>query len=362
LVCMGLVTIVWVLFGASLAFGGSTTVGDWSVIGDFSLWGMRDLGLGNDQFGEAYPDTLHLTFQMMFAIITAGLIAGAVAERMKFLAWAIFVPIWAVVVYVPMAHWVWGGGFIDDQIGAVDFAGGLVVHINSGAAALALALVLGPRLGWRREVIRPHSLPLTVLGAGMLWFGWFGFNAGSALAADGVAANAFLVTQIAAGTAAISWVLAEVFTTGKPTVLGFATGAVAGLVAITPAAGFVGPLGALFIGIAAGAVCFAALRLKFRFNFDDSLDVVAVHMIGGIIGALLLGVLAEQAIGGVSASLEQLGRQALSVIVAVAYSFVLSLLIAKAIDATIGLRASETDERGGLDLALHDEQAYAQAE
>jgi ammonium transporter, Amt family len=362
LIPLGIVTIVWVLIGASLAFGGNTMIGDWSVIGNFSLWGLQDLGLDNAFFGEGYPDTLHLAFQGMFAIITAGLIAGAVAERMKFWAWFLFVPIWIIIVYAPMAHWVWGGGFIDEHIGAVDFAGGLVVHINSGAAALALALVLGPRLGWRREVMRPHSLPLTVLGAGMLWFGWFGFNAGSALAANGEAANAFMVTQVAAGTAATFWVLAETLRHGKPTALGFATGAVAGLVAITPAAGFVGPLGALIIGAAAGVICYFALQLKFQFNFDDSLDVVAVHMVGGIVGALLIGIVAQEAIGGISAGAEQFARQALSVVIALAFSFVLSYIIAKLIDMTIGLRVSEDEERGGLDLALHDEQSYALAE
>ncbi len=361
-IAMGLVTIVWVLVGASLAYGGNTMIGDWSVIGNFSMLGLTDLGIGNDVFGSTYPDAIEMSFQLMFAIITPALIAGAVAERIKFTAWAAFVVIWVLIVYIPLAHWVWGGGFIDEQIGAVDFAGGLVVHISAGAAALALAIVLGPRLGWRRDAIRPHALPFTLLGAGLLWFGWFGFNAGSALAADGSAGNALLVTQISAGTAATFWVLAEIVKHGKPTTLGFASGAIAGLVAITPAAGFVGPMGALLIGAAAGVICFAALRLKFMFNFDDSLDVVAVHMVGGIIGALLIGLVAVEAIGGVAASAEQLGRQALSVVVAVAFAFVLSFIIAKVIDMTIGLRVSEEEERGGLDLALHDEQSYALTE
>jgi len=357
-IAMGIVTILWVLVGASLTFSGNTMLGDYSIIGNFDLWGLRDIGLGNEHFGLPYPDNVQMMFQLMFAIITPALIAGAIAERMKFSAWAAFIAIWSLLVYVPMAHWVWGGGFIGEQIGAYDFAGGLVVHINAGAAALALIMVLGPRIGFRKEAIRPHSLPLTVLGAGMLWFGWFGFNAGSAFAADGAAGNAFLTTQVAAATAATAWVLAELFVHGKPTTLGFVSGAVAGLVAITPAAGFVGPLGAMVLGLIAGLVCFWALRLKFRFNFDDSLDVVAVHLVGGILGALLLGVLAEEQYGGVAASFDQLGRQAASVVIALVYSFVVTWLIAKALDAVMGIRVSEEEERTGLDLSLHDEQSY----
>jgi Amt family ammonium transporter len=361
-IAMGIVTILWVLVGASLTFSGNTTLGDFGVIGNVDLWGLRDIGLGNEHFGLPYPDNVQMMFQLMFAIITPALIAGAIAERMKFSAWAIFVGVWSLLVYAPMAHWVWGGGFIGDQVGAFDFAGGLVVHINAGAAALALIMVLGPRIGFRKEAIRPHSLPLTVLGAGMLWFGWFGFNAGSAFAADGAAGNAFLTTQVAAAAAATAWVLAELFVHGKPTTLGFVSGAVAGLVAITPAAGFVGPLGALVLGLAAGVVCFWALRLKFRFNFDDSLDVVAVHLVGGILGALLLGVLAEEQYGGVAASFEQLGRQAISVVIALVYSFSVTWVIAKALDAVIGIRVSEEEERAGLDLSLHEEQSYGFAE
>jgi Amt family ammonium transporter len=281
---------------------------------------------------------------------------------MKFSAWAIFIVVWSIVVYSPMAHWVWGGGFVASDIEAVDFAGGLVVHINAGAGALALVLVLGPRLGWRQTVMRPHSLPLTLLGAGMLWFGWFGFNAGSALAADGAAANAFVTTQIAAAVAASAWAGMEQWRAGAPTTLGVASGAVAGLVAITPAAGFVNPMGAVIIGLAAGVICYLALQIKFRFNFDDSLDVIAVHLVGGILGALLLGILADEAIGGVAGGAEQLGRQAISVVVAFAYSFVLSYALARILDATMGIRVNEEQERRGLDLTLHDEQGYVLAE
>ena len=358
-IAMGVVTITWIAVGFSLAFSGNVTVGgDWSLFGNLDLWGVRGLDLTNAVYGYEVPDLLFMAFQMMFAIITPALIAGAVAERMKFSAWVVFIAIWSVIVYAPMAHWVWGGGFIATEIQAIDFAGGLVVHINAGAAALALILVLGPRIGWRRDAIRPHSLPLTILGAGILWFGWFGFNAGSALGANGSAANAFVTTHVAAAVAATTWTIIEGARHGKPTTLGFASGAVAGLVAITPAAGFVTPLSAIIIGIAAGAICFYALQLKFRFNFDDSLDVVAVHLVGGIVGALLLGILADKAIGGVAGSAEQLLRQAASVIVALVFSFVVSYILARVIDATIGLRVSEADEQQGLDLALHEEQSY----
>ena len=359
-VAMGVVTITWVIVGCSLAFSnGNVALGDWGLFGNLDLFGLSTLDLTNDYFGNDVPDLLHVTFQLMFAIITPALIAGAVAERMKFSAWAIFVAIWSICVYAPMAHWVWGGGFIGSQIGAIDFAGGLVVHINAGAAALALVLVLGPRVGLGATKFKENSLPLTVLGAGILWFGWFGFNAGSAYAADGTAANAFITTQIAAAVAATTWICIEIARNGKPTSLGFACGAVAGLVAITPAAGFVNPLGAIIIGIAAGAICLAALQLKERFNFDDSLDVVAVHLVGGIVGALLLGILADEAIGGVAGSASQFMNQLLSVVVAIAFSFIATYIIAVVLDKIIGLRVNDSDENQGLDSALHNEQAYA---
>lgn len=359
IVAMGIITIVWIVVGASLAFSGTG-----KFVGDFNLAGLMDVGLGNEIF-SAYPipDTVFLMFQLMFAIITPALIAGAVAERMKFSAWVVFITIWSIVVYSPMAHWVWGGGFIATDVKAVDFAGGLVVHINAGAAALALVLVLGPRSGWGKQIIRPHSLPLTILGAGMLWFGWFGFNAGSALGSNGLAGQAFMTTHVAAAVAATAWMLAEAMTHGKPTTLGFASGAVAGLVAITPAAGFVNLLGAVVIGLAAGLICFVALRLKTMFKFDDSLDVIAVHLVGGILGALLLGFLAdagvnELATGGV----EQFTRQAISVVIAFAYSFIVTFVIAKVLDMVMGIRVTETEEREGLDLSLHEEQAYVMAD
>ena len=371
-VAMGIVTVTWIVIGYSLAF--SSDVG--RVIGDLDLFGLGELGFGTrvglgneihaDLHDGAIPDVAFMVFQMMFAIITPALISGAVAERMKFSAWVWFIAIWSIIVYAPMAHWVWGGGFIAEEIGAIDFAGGLLVHINAGAAALALVIVLGRRSGWREQIMRPNALPLTVLGAGMLWFGWFGFNAGSALHANSGAANAFVTTQVAAGVAATAWVFAEQFVHGKPTTLGFASGAVAGLVAITPAAGYVSPLWAIVIGAAAGVICFSALQLKFRFNFDDSLDVVAVHLVGGIVGALLLGLFAEAAIGGTDGLFygapEQFLRQLASVGVAFGYSFGVTYVLARILEATVGLRASEEEERRGLDIALHDEQSWVLSE
>ena len=355
-VAMGIVTVTWIVIGYTVAFGPS--VGGWGLFGTLDYIGLEKVGSGNSIHGYDIPDMLFMAFQMMFAIITPALISGAVAGRMKLSAWMIFIAVWSVVVYAPMAHWVWGGGIIGGDLGAIDFAGGLVVHINAGAAALAAVLVLGPRIGFPRDLMRPHALPLTLLGTGILWFGWFGFNAGSALAADGAAANAFVTTQVAAAVAATTWIIVEWLTSGKPTTLGVASGAVAGLVAITPAAGFVGPLAAILIGIAAGAGCYWALRIKFRFGFDDSLDVVAVHLVGGIVGSILLGVLADADIGGVAGGFDQLLRQAASVVIAVVYSFVVSYALLRIIKATIGLRVTEEEERRGLDLSLHDEQAY----
>ncbi len=367
-ISMGIITVIWVFIGYSIAFGG-----DAPFIGDFSLAGLGALlEGGNPIHGVAgVPDTIIMVFQLMFAIITPALIAGAVAERIKFSAWVVFISLWSIIVYSPMAHWVWDftatedgvtGGFIASTIGAVDFAGGLVVHINAGAAALALILALGPRLGWRQTIIRPHNLPLTLLGTGILWFGWFGFNSGSALASNELAAWAFVNTHVAAAVAATVWALVEKLKTGSATTLGVASGAVAGLVAITPAAGFVTPMGALIIGVAAGAICYLALQIKFAFNFDDSLDVIAVHLVGGILGSLLLGFLASEQINTVAGGVDQFIKQLESVVIALVYSFGLSYILAMAIKMTIGLRVTEEEERRGLDITLHDEQAYALAE
>jgi len=355
---LGVIALEWALVGYSMAFGPGGR-----LIGGLQWGGLGGVGdAPHATYGPTIPHLVFMAFQMMFAIITAGLISGAVAERMKFWAWLIFITVWSVVVYAPLAYWVFGGGFIFNEIAARDFAGGLVVHINAGVSALALVLVLGPRLGWRREIIRPHSLPWTMLGAGILWFGWFGFNAGSALAANELAGNAFVTTQIAAAIAATTWMLIEAARTGKPTTLGFASGAVAGLVAITPCAGFVGPFAAFCIGIAAGAICYFALQLKFMFNFDDSLDVIGVHLVGGIVGALLLGVFADAAIGGTDGvffgNARQLWNQFASIVIGGGYAFVVSLVLAYILKMTIGLRVSEQDERRGLDLSLHEEQGY----
>ena len=373
-VAMGLVTVTWIVVGYTLAFG--TDLGG-GMLGGLDYLGLKgvaiDIAKGEQAgaiHGATVPDAVIMVFQMMFAIITPALISGAIAERMKFSAWAVFIAIWSIVVYAPVAHWVWSAhGFIFEQIKAVDFAGGTVVHINAGAAALAAVLIIGPRLGFRQSPIRPHSLPLTLLGAGMLWFGWFGFNGGSSFGANALAVNAFIVTQIAAGVAGTAWLLMEQFQHGKPTTLGFASGAVAGLVAITPAAGFVGYLAAVAIGVAAGVVCYLALQIKFAFNFDDALDVVAVHLVGGILGSLLTGVFSESRINSAvldglffGGGFTQLIRQTIAVVVAFGFSFIVSFVLLKLVDAVIGLRITEAEERRGLDISLHEEQSYALTE
>ena len=354
---ISIVTIVWLFLGYTLAFGGDLGGG---LLGNLDFVGFEGLS------GDAL---LFAIFQMMFAIITPALITGAVAERMKFSAWILFVTLWSILVYPVIAHW----GFAADGLlfanGVRDFAGGLVVHVNAGVAALALVFALGPRRGFREEAFRPHSLPLTLLGTGILWFGWFGFNAGSALAADANAITAFATTQIAAAVAALGWVVAEWWKTGKPTTLGAASGAVAGLVAITPCAGFVSPMAAVAIGAIAGVICFLAVSLKFRFDYDDSLDVVGIHLVGGIVGSLLLGVFASTSVneavgsdgllfGGVGFFLKQLGALAAVMV----YSFVVSYLLARITKAVTGLRADEKSEIDGLDISLHEERAYVSAE
>ena len=360
-IAMGVITIVWTLVGGSLAFGhliggDPMTISDTIVLGNLDYFGLRGIADGAS-IVEGIPNSAFLMFQLMFAIITPALIVGAVAERMKFGAWTLFIIVWSILVYVPLTTAVWGGGYMA-ELGALDFAGGLVVHINAGVAALVLAVMIGPRLGYGSRAMRPHSLPLTMLGAGLLWFGWFGFNAGSALAADQAAADAFMATQVAAGTAATAWLLVEKLVNGHTTTLGFASGAVAGLVAITPAAGFVDPFGALIIGLAAGAICFYALKIKSTFNFDDSLDVVAVHLVGGVVGSLLVGILAVDGVGlG-----DQIGIKLRSVLIAIVFTGVLTFVIATIIDRTIGLRAGEDDEQQGLDLRLHNEQGYVLTE
>ena len=359
-VSIALVTVVWLAAGYSLAFGDDTFAG---LIGGLDHLGMA--GIGPADVHGTVPTLLFATFQLTFAIITAALVSGAVADRTKFSAWLVFVPVWALVVYVPVTHWVWGpGGWIVDRLGALDFAGGMPVEITSGASGLALCLVLGPRLGFRKDAMRPHNLPMVILGAGLLWFGWFGFNAGSALGANGLAAAAFLNTLAAGCTGLLGWLFVEQRRDGHPTTLGAASGAVAGLVAITPSCGTVSLLGALVVGLAAGVVCSYAVSWKFRLNYDDSLDVVGVHLVGGIIGTLLIGLFAEKAMTGgaeglfYGGGLVPLGRQLLAVAAVGAYAFGVTYGLGKLIDRALGFRASEEQEHTGLDLTVHAETAY----
>jgi Amt family ammonium transporter len=351
-VITALVSVLWMVIGYSFAFAGGN---DW--IGGMDAFMLRNMGV--DSMSGTIPESVFMTFQMTFAIITSALITGAMAERMKFSALLWFTGLWTVLVYAPIAHSVWGGGFLGN-LGVLDFAGGTVVHINSGIAALVAAVVVGRRIGYGKENMAPFNVGFTVIGASLLWVGWFGFNAGSALAANGTAGMAMAVTQLATAAAVLSWMFAEWFVHKKPSVLGAASGAVAGLVAITPAAGFVGPGGALIIGLAAGVVCFwAATSLKKALGYDDSLDVFGIHAVGGIVGALLTGVLAVEAIGGTPGLLEgnpgQLLTQLWGVLATIAYCGVVSFILLVGIRATIGLRVEEREEREGLDVALHGE-------
>ena len=352
------VTIAWVLYGDSLSFG----KGNW-FIGGFEYLGEH--GLVNDASRvTGIPDLVFSAFQLTFAVITVALISGAIADRTKFGAWAVFTVAWATLVYFPVAHWVWGGGWLS-SLGIEDFAGGTVVHVNAGSAGLALAIVLGKRRGWGKDPMRPHNLPLVLLGAGLLWFGWFGFNAGSELAADGTAALAFMNTQIATAAAAGGWLLVERFRDGKPTTLGVASGAVAGLVAITPACAFIDPWAAIVLGLLAGVACCYAIGLKHRLGFDDALDVVGVHLVGGALGAVSLGFLAAYPLvsgqrkglfyGG---GFAQLGVQVLGPVAVGLYSFSVAWILGKIIDKTMGFRVSEEDEATGVDITQHAETAY----
>ncbi|HQN17615.1 MAG TPA: ammonium transporter [Syntrophobacteraceae bacterium] len=360
-VALGIITIQWVLFGYSLAFG--PDVGH--LIGNLSWIGLKGVGLEpNPDYAATIPHQAFMIFQMMFAIITPALISGAIAERMKFSAYVVFMILWAFLVYDPLAHWVWGiGGWIR-ELGALDFAGGLVVHISSGVSALACAVVLGRRKGYGIDLMAPHNLTLTVIGGCLLWFGWFGFNSGSAVASGALATSAFIVTHIATGSAAMSWMLTEWAHRGKPTALGAVSGAVAGLVAITPGSGFVKPLSSLVIGLLAGAVCYGAVNLKPKFGYDDSLDVVGVHAVGGTLGALLTGFFATKLINAAGSdglffgNPGQVAVQALSVLVAWVYSFAVTWIILKVLDKTMGLRVNEEDESLGLDLSQHGEVGY----
>jgi len=365
---MGLLAVLWVLVGFSLAFGAA---GDGGFIGNLDYVGLKDVAgsTGPEFFALSIPFILFCAYQMTFAIITPALITGATADRMKFSAYAVFIGIWLLVVYAPVAHWVFGGGWIA-EMGAIDFAGGAVVHINAGAAALALCIVLGKRRGWPSRPMPPHSLPLTLLGAGMLWFGWAGFNAGSALGSGELAAQALLNTFVAASAAMLGWLLIERIKGGHATTLGAASGAVAGLVAITPCAGFVGGMSMLIIGFSAGIICYLAIQLKFKFGYDDSLDVVGVHLVGGLVGSLMLGLFADPLVNPIindisspglfidGGGAELLKDQLVASVAVFAFSFVVSFALAKALDAIMGIRVTEEQEQIGLDQALHAETAY----
>lgn len=374
MVTIGIVSVLWVIYGFEIAFGHKA---DSPWIGGIGLSG---LGSSVNEFannGGVYPIPLLVfaAFQLMFAIITPALISGAIADRAKFSAWAIFVAIWSTIVYFPVAHWVFAfGNKVGDTVtgvgylaakGLEDFAGGTAVHINAGAAGLALAIVLGKRIGWRKESMRPHSLPLVMLGAGLLWFGWFGFNAGSALAANGIAGLAFINTQVATAGAVIGWLLTEKIRNGHATSLGAASGAVAGLVAITPACAFVAPWAAVVIGFIAGILCALAVGLKYKFGFDDSLDVVGVHLVGGIWGSLSIGFFGASAVNSIGldgllygGGTALLAKQTIGVGLVAAYSFIVTLIIGFAIEKTIGFRVSREVEIEGIDLKEHAESAY----
>jgi ammonium transporter, Amt family len=361
-IALGVITIQWVLYGYSLAFG--PDVGH--IIGSLGWIGLRGVGLDpNPDYAATVPHQAFMIFQMMFAVITPALITGAFAERFKFKTYLVFLILWATFVYDPLAHWVWGVGGWIKNLGALDFAGGLVVHISSGVAALAAALVVGKRKGYGDEPMPPHNLTMTVLGAALLWFGWFGFNGGSAVASGSLATSAFVVTHISTAAAALSWMIAEWAYRGNPTVLGAASGAVAGLVAITPASGFVGPVSAIIIGLVAGVACYYAINLKTKLGYDDSLDVVGVHGVGGTWGALATGLFASKAInlagnnGLFFGNPSLIGIQALSVVSAWIYSFVVTLIILKILDWTMGLRVTEEHEVNGLDLSQHGEAGYS---
>jgi Amt family ammonium transporter len=360
-ITIAVITVQWILFGYSLAFGPDVH----GLIGNLSWLGLQGVGLDpNPDYAATVPHQAFMIYQGMFAIITPALITGAIAERMKFKTFFIFILLWATLVYDPIAHWVWGVGGWIRSLGALDFAGGTVVHISSGISALAAAILVGRRRGFGMESMAPHNLPMTITGAAILWFGWFGFNAGSAIAAGKLSVSAFVVTHVATAAAALSWTFVEWIYKGKPTTLGAASGAVAGLVAITPASGFVGPLSALIIGLVAGGLCYAAVLSKNRFGYDDSLDVVGVHGIGGTWGALATGLFASVAInaGGSNGLFfgnpGLVGIQALAVLATWVYSFFLTVLILKVLDWTLGLRVDAEEETTGLDLSQHSETGY----
>jgi ammonium transporter, Amt family len=369
---IGLISVLWVIYGFSLAFGTNDSDGANNIIGSFTQY----LGTETDFIGDIWGETgipvyVFLAFQMMFAVITVALISGAASDRLKFAGWLVFAFGWFTLVYVPVAHWVWGGGFIGAKIHALDFAGGTAVHINAGAAALGLVLILGKRVGWPKESFKPHNVPFVMLGAGLLWFGWFGFNAGSELTVDSTTGAAFLNTQVATAAGVLGWIIVEWLRDGKPTLVGASSGAVAGLVAITPACGFIAPLPAVILGIIAGAVCALAVSLKYKLGYDDSLDVVGVHFVAGWIGSLFIGLFATLQVNGAieevlgadeglfyGGGLTQLGRQFAGSAIVSVYSFAIAAVLALAIKFTIGLRATPEAEVEGIDVSEHAESGY----
>ena len=361
-----IMTLVWVIIGYSLAFNTDGMEAGVTNISSFvgGLGTMFLSGVTASSLSGTIPETVFITFQMTFAIITPALIVGAFAERMKFSAMIVFSILWSIIVYAPICHMAWSGdGSFFGDMGVLDFAGGTVVHINAGIAALVACIVIGKRQGYPDTLMAPHSLTITVIGASMLWVGWFGFNAGSAVAADGAAGMAMLVTQVATASATLGWIAAEWIKLGKPSILGAVTGAVAGLVAITPASGSVGPMGAIAVGLASGVLCFwAATSLKRALGYDDSLDAFGVHGIGGIVGALLTGIFAAESLGGQGLTADSIGGQfvvqLIGVVFTIVYCGVLSFILLKIVDAIIGLRVSQDEETEGLDIALHDERGY----
>jgi len=361
-IILGIITFEWVLWGYSMSFGPDHG----SIIGGLDWFGLKDVGMDpSPDYGSTIPHVAFMIFQCMFAILTPALITGAFAERLKFTALLLFILLWGTFVYNPLAHWVWGVGGWMGKMGALDFAGGTVVHISSGISALAAALIVGKRLGYGSTAYIPHNVPMTITGAAILWFGWFGFNAGSALACNGLAANAFVVTHIASAMAALSWMFMEWWHRGKPTTLGAASGAVAGLVAITPGSGFVGPVSAIIIGALGGVICYGGVLLKSRLGYDDSLDVVGIHGLGGTWGALATGLFASTKINPDGANglffgnPGQLWIQFVSVVATMVFAFIMTLIILKIIDVIIGLRVSEEEEVKGLDISLHNEAGYS---
>ena len=367
--CMGLISVLWVIYGFTLAFGTNDNAGLNNVIGSFSQYFGTGTATISEEWlflgaGTGIPTYAIMVFQMMFAIITVALISGAVSDRMKFGGWILFAFAWFTLVYVPVAHWVWGGGWIGGKLHALDFAGGTAVHINAGAAALGLILVLGKRAGWPRETFKPHNVPFVALGAGLLWFGWFGFNAGSELAPDGTSALVWINTTTATCAAMLGWLVVEKLRDGHATSVGAASGVVAGLVAITPACGALSPLGSIVLGVVAGALSALAVGLKFRFGYDDSLDVVGVHLVGGLVGTIIIGFLAtSEAPAGVDGlfyggGVDQLWRQVVGALAVLAFSFILTLVIGTVIQKTMGFRITEEEEVTGIDNVEHAESGY----